>query len=302
MNRELDEKIIKSILRIEEAANIAKHRGETLILAYSGGKDSDVLLDLAIKSEISFEAQHNHTTADAPQTVYHIREVFQRLDDQDVPNRINYPPDIKLDGKTVRASMWNLIVKKGMPPTRIARYCCEYFKERRFEGQHIMTGVRWAESNNRKGRGVHETLNKDKDKRMVYFDENDDRHKLLEICQLRNRAVSNPIIDWTDEDVWDYIKQNGITTNPLYFTHRLKRVGCIGCPLAGYAGMRRELAMFPKYRAAYKRAFDRLVESRTERGKPTDRAWKDGESILLWWTDPKYNPDQLTIFDEEEDR
>lgn len=53
--------------------------GHTLIVAYSGGKDSDVLLALAIKSGVTFAVQHNHTTADALQTVYHIREVFKRL-------------------------------------------------------------------------------------------------------------------------------------------------------------------------------------------------------------------------------
>jgi phosphoadenosine phosphosulfate reductase len=91
--------------------------GKTLIVAYSGGKDSDVLLHLAIKSGVPFEVQHNHTTADAPQTVYHIREVFERLTLQGIPNKINYPPEITdINGKKVRASMWNLIQKKLMPP------------------------------------------------------------------------------------------------------------------------------------------------------------------------------------------
>ena len=48
-----------------------------LIICYSGGKDSDTLLQLAINSGIDFEVLHNHTTIDAPETVYHIRNTFK---------------------------------------------------------------------------------------------------------------------------------------------------------------------------------------------------------------------------------
>lgn len=73
--------------RIEEAIETLKLASEMslkyyhkpLLLTYSGGKDSDVMLDLAIKSEIPFEVMNSHTTVDAPETVYHIREVFKRL-------------------------------------------------------------------------------------------------------------------------------------------------------------------------------------------------------------------------------
>jgi phosphoadenosine phosphosulfate reductase len=188
-------KVDKAILRITQAYEIAEQAGNTLVIAYSGGKDSDVLLDLAIKSEVSFVAQHNHTTMDAPETVYHIRAVFERLKAQGITAKINYPPDIETaDGKTVRASIWNLIPKKRMPPTRIVRYCCGFFKERQFDGQHIVTGVRWAESAKRKMRGLHETLNKDKQKRVIYLDENDEEHKMTEICQLHARIITNQLL------------------------------------------------------------------------------------------------------------
>lgn len=45
-----------------------------IVVTYSGGKDSDVLLEVALASGEPFEVHNNHTTADAPQTVYHIRE------------------------------------------------------------------------------------------------------------------------------------------------------------------------------------------------------------------------------------
>ena len=95
-----------------------------LIICYSGGKDSDVLLQLAINSGIDFEVLHNHTTIDAPETVYHIRDTFRRLELQGVKCTVEKP---MYKGK--RVTMWSLIPLKMMPPTRLMRYCCSVLKE-----------------------------------------------------------------------------------------------------------------------------------------------------------------------------
>ncbi|MDR2044881.1 MAG: DNA cytosine methyltransferase [Clostridium sp.] len=283
----------KAIMRIKEAYLIAERMGKTLIVAYSGGKDSDVLLDLAIKSGVPFEVQHNHTTADAPQTVYHIRGVFKRLTEQGIPCKINDPPEIEdADGKRVRATMWSLIPKKGMPPTRLARYCCGYFKERRFENQHLLMGIRWAESTARKTRGLHESLRPKKKDRVVFMDENDDRRKLQEICHMRNSIATNPIIDWTDREVWEYLDTNGIVTNPLY-AQGLKRVGCVGCPMASEKQRREQFSMFPKYKEMYLRAFEKMIAYSHKQGRRC--SWDTAEQVYNWWTDMHYNPDQMTF-------
>ena len=79
---------------------------EPYYVAYSGGKDSDVLRILFELSGVKYDLYHNHTTADAPETVRYVRSI---------PNiHINYP----------EISMWDLIVKKKIPPTRMIRYCC----------------------------------------------------------------------------------------------------------------------------------------------------------------------------------
>ena len=272
----------KAIQRIIHAYEIAQNMGNMLICAYSGGKDSDVLLDLAIKSGVPFVAQHNHTTVDAPETVYHIREVFANLKSQGIPTRINFPPEIEtVDGKRTRATMWNLIPKKRIPPTRRIRYCCEYFKERQFDGQHVLTGVRWAESARRRGRGLHEKLHRNKEKRIIYMDENDDAQKLFDICHKKARVATNPIIDWTDSDIWTYIQENNIPMNPLY-ARGWKRIGCLGCPMA--AKSNRELSEYPKYRAAYLRAFERMRQVREERGLDNIGHFKSAETAFDWWS------------------
>jgi phosphoadenosine phosphosulfate reductase len=277
----------KAILRIQEAYEIAQKHKKILVCAYSGGKDSDVLLDLCKKSGVPFRAEHNHTTIDAPETVYHIREVFSKLD-----NAVINKPE---------TTMWALIKKKLTPPTRIVRYCCDYLKERKFDNQHLLLGVRWAESNNRKSRGIHETIDAKKDRRVSVQDDEPESRKVFEVCYNHNRVATNPIIDWTNTEIWKYVRDNKIIMNPLYECG-FKRVGCIGCPMARKF-VHVQFERNPKYREAYIRTFDKMLiakrESYERRGllfKP-DEKWKDGETIFKVWTNPNFNPSQLSIDD-----
>jgi len=107
-------------------------------LAYSGGKDSDCIKILAQLAGVKFEAHHNLTTVDAPETVYYVKSQPDVIIDK------------ALDADGNQVTMWNLILKKLMPPTRIARYCCSELKERGGKHRVVITGVRWAESSNRK--------------------------------------------------------------------------------------------------------------------------------------------------------
>lgn len=70
-------------LRFASAQSLKLYK-QPLVITYSGGKDSDVLLRLAINSGIPFEALHSLTTADAPETVYHVWDTFRRLEEKGV--------------------------------------------------------------------------------------------------------------------------------------------------------------------------------------------------------------------------
>ena len=109
-------------------------------LGFSGGKDSQVIYDLALKAGVKFEAHYSLTTVDPPELVRFIREHY---------------PDVAIDRPP--KSMWQLIVDHGMPPTRIVRFCCQELKERGGEGRLVVTGVRWAESVRRRGRKMVES-------------------------------------------------------------------------------------------------------------------------------------------------
>lgn len=108
-------------------------------LAFSGGKDSIVIFDLAIKAGVSFDPHYNITGIDPPELVYFIRG--------------NYPDMIY---EKPLENIWHLIERKGLP-RRNARFCCEYLKEHSGAGRLVATGIRWQESWRRKRRKMFET-------------------------------------------------------------------------------------------------------------------------------------------------
>ena len=133
---------------IESIQSFAKifDKGEGYFISFSGGKDSVVIKKLADMAGVKYDAHYSLTTVDPPELVHFIKREY--------PDVIIEKPTYKKDGKYVKAgqqiTMWNLIVEKKMPPTRIARYCCQALKECAGDGRLTMTGVRRAESANRK--------------------------------------------------------------------------------------------------------------------------------------------------------
>lgn len=131
---ELAEKVTASIERLK-----AFEPEEGYYLAFSGGKDSVCCKALLDMSGCRYDSTYRVTSVDPPELVHFIKE--------------NHP-DVKMEvprypnGKPI--TMWNLIPKKLMPPTRLVRYCCEFLKEGGGDGRKVVTGVRWAESFNRR--------------------------------------------------------------------------------------------------------------------------------------------------------
>lgn len=284
-----------AIARLQDAARLSLHRyGKPLLITYSGGKDSQVLVALAERSGIDFEVVNSHTTADAPETVYFIREQFMQMESRGINCTIEKP---RYKGKPT--SMWSLIPQKMMPPTRLVRYCCAVLKENTGRDRFIATGVRWAESTRRKNsRGVMELMHKDPTKRIILMGDNDEKRQLFETCNLKSKMTVNPIVDWSDDDVWDYTHSEHLPVNPLYCEGH-KRVGCIGCPMAG-GGRQHEFMRWPKYEELYVAAFERMLEARRAKGKPCD--WQTGRDVFRWWMEDKNIAGQLSMFDEEGDQ
>ena len=263
---------------------------QPLVICISGGKDSGVITELAIRAGIPCEFQHNHTTADAPETVRFVRSEFKRLEEKGYKCTVNMPV---YKGK--RVSMWSLIPQKLMPPTRLMRYCCSILKEPGGTGRFICTGVRWAESASRKNNhGIYEKLGATKDKKIILANDNDEKRTLFENCRLKAKRVVNPIIDWKDEDVYGFLKDAKVPMNPLYAEGQC-RVGCIGCPLAKRKGREAEFARWPKYKQLYLNTFDRMLAERKLRGK--ESTWDSAEDVFRWWMEYDILPGQTSIED-----
>lgn len=239
-------------------------------LAFSGGKDSVVIKTLADMAGVKYDAHYSRTTVDHPELIYFIREHH--------PDVIFEQPRYK-DGTP--ATMWNLIPKKRMPPTRIARYCCEVLKEGGGEGRFVVTGVRWAESARRKNsRAGLEIATNNKIKRILEDPDNPSNEAMARNCPTKGKHILNPIIDWDDSDVWEFIHRFNIPYCKLY-NEGYTRLGCIGCPMSSRA--REELNHYSKFRQAYIRAFNRMINNRLRDG--LDTSWATGEEVMDWWLD-----------------
>lgn len=214
---------------------------EGYYLAFSGGKDSVTIKALADMAGVKYDAHYSLTTVDPPELVNFIRQEHKDVE-------IIRPKE----------TMWQLIPKKIMPPTRMARYCCRILKEQGGASRIVITGVRQQESLKRNKRQMVEQCNRDK-----------------------HKTYLNPIIDWSESDVWEFIRRYNIPYCSLY-DKGFDRLGCIGCPVASSKKQKMELDKYPKYRAGYIRAFEKMIVEQRKRG--TEPTWQTGEEVMNWWT------------------
>lgn len=115
--------------------------------------------------------------------------------------------------------------------------------------------------------------------------DNAPERRTVEQCYRTSKTLVNPIIDWTDEDIWEFIKQERVPYCGLYDAG-CKRLGCVGCPLGGSASMIWETeVMWPQFRGFYVKTFDEMIKNREAHGKfAKTTAWATGENVFLWWT------------------
>ena len=236
-------------------------------VAFSGGKDSQCVYHLYKMAGVKFDAHYAVTSVDPPELVRFIKTNYPDV----AFERQHYP-----DGKPI--TMWSLIAEHTLPPTRKVRYCCASLKEPGGAGRIVVTGVRWAESANRAStHGVVGFQGKPKNTRkiadetgaeyklnkhgeVILNDDNDTNRRMVEQCYRTRKTMVNPIVDWTDEDVWEFLNENNIPHCCLY-DEGFKRLGCIGCPLSGQKNMIRDFERWPKYKELYIRAFQKMIDN-----------------------------------------
>lgn len=130
--------------------------------------------------------------------------------------------------------------------------------------------------------------------------DNDESRKMVEQCYRQTKTVINPIIDWSTEEVWEFIHEYNIPYCELY-DKGYKRLGCIGCPMGTVESRKKDFERYPKYEKAYLKAFERMIANydsgggtvgKTEKtqwngGVPNEspRAFHllDSKQIMEWW-------------------
>ncbi len=120
--------------------------------------------------------------------------------------------------------------------------------------------------------------------------DNDEAREMLESCYQKKKTVINPIIDWEDEDVWEFIHKYNVPYCELY-DKGYKRLGCIGCPMSNTKGMERDFENYPKYRNAYLLAFKKMLKKREEDGN--NLQWDTAEDVMNWWLGYTATPKQI---------
>jgi len=225
MTEQLQKKIYRAI-KLLQAYNDPDNPVE---VAYSGGKDSDVILQLAKEAGINYRAIYKNTTIDPPGTIGHVREMGVEV-------------------LRPRMSFLHLVEKKGLP-SRFTRFCCQELKEYKVLNKAII-GVRKAESRARNNRYNEPT-------QCRWYGAKTEKNHVEQIL---------PILDWTDQDVDEYIKERGVKCAPLYYDddgefHVERRLGCMCCPLQSHNKRLAEFKKYPRMVKAYIRAAQKFLDT-----------------------------------------
>ena len=227
MNKELKKKIKQAVKLLQVCYKAA---GEPLEIAYSGGKDSDVILELAKMSGIEYRAIYKNTTIDPPETIKHAMEN-------------------KVEIRRPKESFFSLMKRNGYP-NRFMRFCCSVLKEYKILDNCVM-GIRKCESVKRAKRYTEPTE-----------------------CRIFGSKKNHvnaiyPILDWSDKDELEFIKERGIKLHPLYYREDgsidiTKRLGCMCCPLMYYKMRLQQFKKYPGMIKAYLRCGNEFLKSHPE--------------------------------------
>lgn len=264
----LDEKVAYSLNLLKRGERLAKALNPTdgYIVGFSGGKDSQVLLDLVKRAGVMFKAHYSVTSIDAPENVYFIRN--------------NYPEVVFIHH---RPNFFRMVEKKGLP-TIWHRFCCSQLKEGIGAGSVCLVGVRAEESAKRAAYSELEIRSRRKEhegtrgkRTLQQVEENEHR-----CIKGKDKVMLYPMLHWSEKDVWQYTEERHLAVNPIYKDH--KRVGCMFCPFAKRNEVIEWCQRYPKFKERLLQSLQTYLDKRT---------WKDrkelmnAESYFDWWLSGK---------------
>lgn len=214
-------------------------------ISYSSGKDSDVILELAKMAGIPYRAIYKATTIDPPGTIAHAKEMGAEV-------------------IRPKKTFFQLVSKSGFP-NRFQRFCCSVLKEYKVCDRAVQ-GIRRSESRKRA-----------------------EKYKEPEVCRVYSAKekvkVYLPILEWTDQDVAEFIKERNIKCHPLYYSREgqfdvTKRLGCMGCPLASRNKRIQFFKENPKWLKAWIRAGQKRYTSEAYQNGKAKHKFKDAFEVM----------------------
>lgn len=245
--------------KVEQAVNLIRlYEGQALQLSpdgyyvcFSGGKDSIVMAKLFEMAGVKYGLHYNNVTIDPPELVRFIKKEYPQAEWHSVGTPLPY-----------------YMAKQSCgPPTRLARWCCEIYKEQGGDGYFKAIGVRAEESARRKGLWKQVTANR------------------------RGGSFLCPILYWTDADIWQFIRDHNMSYCELY-DQGFHRLGCIGCPMGGAKQQALEFQRWPGYERLWKRGFQKYWDAwkgvpRKDGGDRWIEKMKTVDDLWQWWTSGK---------------
>lgn len=266
----MNEKIKESIelIRRAEKLSLSLNPQDGFYVAFSGGKDSQCVLELCKMAGVKYKAYYSVTGIDAPDSVRFIQEYYPEV--EFVHPKQNY---------------FKLVELKGLPMIQ-SRFCCERLKERIGAGNVLLDGVRAQESRSRaKYTEVmirsrrRENVEKGRSRQLEEVVANEHR-----CIKGKDRVDMHPILNWTEEDVWRLIYDRKLKPNPMYSC--VGRVGCMYCPFSKKNQLSLYEYMYPKYHKRLMLAIERFMSRKIIDGLNTPQEyynwWKSKKTLKAW--------------------